>query len=222
MAVELSEGERNARDTTTANATTSVEIIRSRRQLIGLVVLVMIAVFGLPLIINTELQPINDDVIVEVVRSKSDANTLGAVSDPAAQDVQLDDAVPPVMPNARIEPAPTPAVQIKPTIATPVKPALHDAPKKAPSPNVIKPPMVTKPPVDRYFVQLGVFESLTKANTLRDAAKKNGANAEVKTLSIAGKTQHSVRILGFESRTSAETVRGQLKKAGISSILIKN
>ncbi len=216
MSVELSEVEKNTRDTTRANATTSVEIIRSRRQLMGLVVLVMIAVFGLPLIINTELQAINDDVIVEVVRSKSEANTLGAVSDPAAQDVQLDDAVPPVMPNARIEPAPKPAVQIKPTIATLVKPAFNDAPKKASNPNV------TKPPVDRYFVQLGVFESLTKANTLRDAAKKNGANAEVKTLSIAGKTQHSVRILGFESRTSAETVRGQLKKAGISSILIKN
>ncbi len=216
MSVELSEVEKNARDTTRANATTSVEIIRSRRQLIGLVVLVMIAVFGLPLIINTELQPINDDVIVEVVRSKSDANTLGAVSDPVAQDVQVDDAAPSVMPSVKIESASTPVVQIKPTNAVPVKPALNDAPKKVLSPNVIKPPM------DHYFVQLGVFESLTKANALRDAAKKNGANAEVKTLSIAGKTQHSVRILGFESRTNAETVRGQLKKAGISSILIKN
>ncbi|MEX8517941.1 MAG: SPOR domain-containing protein [Leptothrix sp. (in: b-proteobacteria)] len=201
---------------------------RARRRLIGAVVLVMIAVIGLPLLFDAKPRQLPANIAVDIARRDGGA---AAAQSPVA---------PPATPEraGAMSPATEPVVApAGPRADAPAtgresaaRPAAAPAPAKT-APDSARAqalldarPAAKKPAPDaaaRFVVQVGAFEQSTAAHEARARVEKLGLRTyEQEVGSASGKRTTRVRIGPFSSREDADRAAAKVRAHGVSATVL--
>jgi DedD protein len=183
---------------------------RARRRLIGAVALVLAAVIGLPMVLDTEPKPLADDIAIQIPSMdkpvRSDASRQSASSSAKASVDQNSVVEPPSAPEAESPKTTLPAPEIDS-----VKQAVVDA--KLVNRQEIKP--TPKPPkqIDRVEDSeraRAILEGKAEPKTELKAAEAK-AGAEKKS------GRYLVQVAALASQEKVNELQGKLKSAGIAS-----
>ncbi len=185
---------------------------RARRRLVGAIALVLLVVVFLPMFLDSEPQPLNQDIAITIPQIPAPETPAPAPASPA-----------PIagMPNALPPPS-------EPSAAEPVQPGAPaaSAPKAEPQATQIKPPRaeadpkpgprttphpVTSPSGEGYVVQLGAFSNASNAKALQKKLQENKFKAYTELIKSPGGDRTRVRVGPYASREAADKARDQLK-----------
>jgi DedD protein len=191
---------------------------RARRRLVGAVALVLLIVVFLPMILDSEPKPLNQDIAITIppVPKAESTSQLPAPVAPVANVP----ATPHVagMPEAAPAPEPAPAVEPKPQPPRPEPPkpevkAEARPPGKPAQKHEVKPapPAHVAAGDDSFVVQLGAFSSAANARTLQKKLQDNKFKAYTELVKNAGGDRTRVRVGPYASREAAEKARERLK-----------
>jgi DedD protein len=205
---------------------------RARRRLVGAVALVLLIVVFLPMVLDSEPKPLNQDVSITIppIPRPESASQLSA---PVAQPPASSSAAPGTMPHIAGLPqgatqtpstearAESPAVEA-PATAAPKAAVRPAAPKSAPeakpvakpSPkHDIKPATAAAAPAgdDGFVVQLGAFSKAVNAKSLQRKLQDNKFKAYTELIKDAHGDRTRVRVGPFASREAAEKARDRMK-----------
>jgi DedD protein len=206
---------------------------RARRRLVGAVALVLLIVVFLPMVLDSEPKPLNQDVSITIppIPKPESASQLSA---PAVQPPASSSAAPGTMPHiaglpqgatqtpsadapaespaveAPATPAPRPAA-VKPAAPKPA-PEAKPAPKPTPKHDA-KPATVAAAPAadDGFVVQLGAFSSAENAKALQKKLQVNKFKAYTELIKDTHGDRTRVRVGPFASREAAEKARDRMK-----------
>jgi DedD protein len=207
---------------------------RARRRLVGAVALVLLIVVFLPMVLDSEPKPLNQDVSITIppIPKPESASQLSA---PVVQPPPSSSATPGTMPHiaglpqgatqtpSTDAPAESPVVEA-PATAAPKSAARPAAPKSAPeakpaakpSPkHEIKPATVAAAPApagdEGFVVQLGAFSNSVNAKALQRKLQDNKFKAYTELIKDAHGDRTRVRVGPFASREAAEKARDRMK-----------
>jgi DedD protein len=206
---------------------------RARRRLVGAAALALLAAIVLPMVMDQEPRPLNQDVQIQIPRQEGDNFAARPVAPrgeaPAAAanpDTPAEPESPGPTPPLRPAPAPGPAPDAaKPEAAKPA-PGKPEAPKsQSPKAESAKP----APPkaeaeraaallggqAETYVVQLGAYKDEANVASLRDKLKGEGFSAY--TEKVADKTR--VRVGPFPSREAADKAADRLRRMGLNGVV---
>lgn len=210
---------------------------RARRRLVGAVALVLIMVVFLPMILDSEPKPLDQNVAIRIPSRDADGfeSKIVPVEKPAAPPtaapepatVVAEPSAAPVAP----EPVPVaPPEEKKPVEKKPVekKPEPKQVSKPAPTASAKEstPAAKAEPKVEAgadtkkaepFVVQLGAFSNAANAKQLQAKLSSNGIKSYTETLKTASGTQIRVRAGPFPTREAAERVKDKLKSLGLSN-----
>lgn len=206
---------------------------RARRRLVGAVALVLLIVVFLPMVLDSEPKPLNQDVSITIppIPKPESASQLSA---PAMQPPASSSAAPGTIPHiaglpqgatqtpSADAPAESPAVEapaapapksaaVKPAAPKPA-PEAKQAPKPTPKHDA-KPATVAAAPVgdDGFVVQLGAFSSAENARALQKKLQVNKFKAYTELIKDTHGDRTRVRVGPFASREAAEKARDRMK-----------
>lgn len=187
---------------------------RARRRLVGAIALVLLVVVFLPMFLDSEPKPLNQDIAITippVPPPETDASTPASPAPIAGMPNALP---PPEIPAAKpvepVRPEPPgvsapkvdlPAAEIKP-------PRPETASKPAPKPES-RP--LTSASGDGYVVQLGAFSNAANARALQKKLQENKFKAYTELVKSPGGNRTRVRVGPYTSREAADKARDQLK-----------
>jgi len=184
---------------------------RARRRLIGAIALVTIVAVFLPMALDHEPKPVNQDISIRIPSSSSGTFTSKLVPMPDAKSVAKPASETPVQP------------------ATPVK---GDAPKAAAAP-AAKPPATTAPapkaadhaqPAAKsagdYVVQVAALNDADKAKQMQEQMAAAGVKSYTEVVPVVKGQVTRVRAGPFASRDEAEKIRDQLKGMGLNGNIV--
>lgn len=193
---------------------------RARRRLVGAIALVLLVVVFLPMFLDSEPKPLNQDIsitIPPVPNSDSPAPAAPAqipgmpsvlppppAEQPAAVPAEPAPAEPPAVSEPRSEAAPA---DIKPSPAATAEP--RAASKPAPKPE--RKAVTSTATADGYVVQLGAFSNAANAKALQKKLQENKFKAYTELVKNAGGDRTRVRVGPYASREAADKARDQLK-----------
>jgi DedD protein len=178
---------------------------RARRRLVGAIALVLLVVVFLPMFLDNEPRPLNQDIAISIPPIPGpDASTL-----PAPPEVAEAPVTPPspvaATPPAPVErvPAPPPPEAARVVSSTAPKPA-------APAP---KPPAAAPKPatVEGFVVQLGAFSNSANAVALQKKLLENKFKAYTEIVTSPAGERTRVRVGPYPSREEAERARDSLR-----------
>lgn len=207
---------------------------RARRRLVGAAALALLAAIVLPMVMDQEPRPLNQDVQIRIPRPDGDNFAARTISPRNEVPTEIHTPVEPESPGKTTVqpglPAPVPAAPeaaVKPEAAKPVagpKPLAESKPVLEPRPPVAEPARAeailsgqvpaTAPPAG-FVVQLGAYVDGEKAAALRSRLKTEGFNAY--TEKVGDKTR--VRVGPFPSREAADKVGDRLKGQGLPVVV---
>ena len=203
---------------------------RARRRLVGAIALVLAAVIGLPMLLDSEPKPVADDIAIQIpskdkpqARTSTPAPSASRVAASAALDKkeQVVEIPPPVAAPAQAEAAtaPKPDPQL---VAKPVEPATQAASEKPSSAkNDAKAAVASKPEAKP--------EPSRKPETAKPAEKSDDARAvallegkqDAKSASDKKSEKIVLQVGAFATTEKVNEVRNKLKKAGIQTFTQK-
>ena len=223
---------------------------RARRRLIGAIVLVtMVAVF-LPMALDHEPKPVNQDITIRIPSSGSGAFTSKLVPMPDAKSVVKPASETPVQPatsakgdapKAAAAPAAKPSAEVPAspavdTRAAPPKtpappkaqaqskaqaqPAAKPAAKSAPAPKVADQAQPAAKSAGGYVVQVAALSDAGKAKQMQESIAAAGVKAYTEVVPIVKGQVTRVRAGPFASRDEAEKVREKLKGMGLNGNVV--
>lgn len=173
---------------------------RARRRLVGAIALVLLVVVFLPMFLDNEPKPLNQDIAITIPPVPDpEASPLPAIPEPAPDPEPVVEDEPPPAP---VEPKPV--VKAEPNPPTPVQKPVVSAPKpvvSAPKPAV----------TEGFVVQLGAFSSSANATTLKNKLIENKFKAYTEVISSPAGTRTRVRVGPYGSRQDAENARETLR-----------
>ena len=193
---------------------------RARRRLVGAVALVLLIVVFLPMILDSEPKPLNQDIAITIPpipKPESKPQTPALVATVPAAPVTrhvigLPEAAREVPPQSApaVEPKPEPPkseaskVEAKPE----AKPVANTAQK-----HEIKPAPASHAAAgdESFVVQLGAFSNATNAKVLQKKLQDNKFKAYTELVKNAGGDRTRVRVGPYASREAAEKARDRLK-----------
>ena len=188
---------------------------RARRRLVGAVALVLLIVVFLPMILDSEPKPLNQDIAITIPPiPKPDSAPQPA---PSAPVVPATPATPHVagLPEGApaASPAPAPAVEPKPVPgkSEPVKADNRPEPKPLPKHDAKPLPAGRAAGEESFVVQLGAFSSATNAKALQKKLQDNKFKAYTEIVKNTGGDRTRVRVGPYASREAAEKARDRLK-----------
>lgn len=173
---------------------------RARRRLVGAIALVLLAIVFLPMILDSEPRPLNQDIAI----------TIPPIPSP---EPALPQAAPPVPAVAAVPPDPEPA----PAVSDPA-PATESDPASASKAEAL-PPHPQPAPVaaqqakaeEDFVVQLGAFSNSANAKALQKKLQENKFKAYTEVVKSAGSDRTRVRVGPYASREAAEKARDRMK-----------
>ena len=197
---------------------------RARRRLVGAVALVLLIVVFLPMILDSEPKPLNQDIAI----------TIPPISKPeATPQTPAPAPVPPAAPApphvtglpegpAAVAPEPAPVVEPKPELPKSEAPKAEARPDPKPDPKPVTKPVPkheVKPAApshaaagdESFVVQLGAFSNAANAKTLQKKLQDNKFKAYTELVKNAGGDRTRVRVGPYASREAAEKARDRLK-----------
>ena len=194
---------------------------RARRRLVGAVALVLLIVVFLPMVLDSEPRPLNQDVTITIPPIPKPESTPQMPAQVATAPVTPHVAG---MPQAAPAPAPAPVPEAAPAVESKREPPKSEAPKpepKADSKPVAKPAQKHEvkpaPPShaaagdESFVVQLGAFSNAGNAKALQKKLQDNKFKAYTELVKNAGGDRMRVRVGPYSSRDAAEKARDRLK-----------
>jgi DedD protein len=199
---------------------------RARRRLVGAIALALLAAIVLPIVMDQEPQPVNQDIQIRIPSRDTPFEGRAAVAPPAepvagkAPAAAADDVAPPEPPAAPADPRPAGPAEA-PAAKAPEKPsAARPAEKKEAQPPPVAPESARAQAIleakDEYVVQLGVFSDPANVRKVQARVKAEGYNSFTEAIG-GGKTR--VRAGPFAGREAAEKARDKLKRGGLDGMV---
>ena len=222
----------SSRKESMAKATISDEELQlkkhARRRLVGAIALVLLIVVVLPMILDSEPRPLNQDIAITIPpipkpesMPQTPAPPAGAASTPVTPHVA---GMPEASPAAK--PGSTSGVETKaaspkgettrPEVKTEAKPDSKPEAKLAPRPvqkHEVRPaqPSHAAASDESFVVQLGAFSNAVNARALQKKLKDNKFKAYTELVRNSGGDRTRVRVGPYASRDAAEKARDRLK-----------
>ena len=192
---------------------------RARRRLVGAIALVLLIVVFLPMILDSEPRPLNQDIAITIPPvPKPESTSQMPASVPA---VPVTPATPHVAglpqgaPAVQSEPAPFVAPEPERTKSEPAKsesrPAANPVARPAQALEVKSAPSGHAASDENFVVQLGAFSSATNARALQKKLQKNKFKAYTEVVKNTGGDRMRVRVGPYPSREAAEKARDRLQ-----------
>lgn len=211
---------------------------RARRRLVGAAALALLAAIVLPMVMDQEPRPLNQDVQIQIPRQEGDNFAARPIAPrgeaPPAVAANPDTPAEPVSP--AVSPAPGPSASPAPRAPAPpsAEPARREPPKVEPAkpelakPESPKPEAPKSPPgeasraeallngqAQSYVVQLGAYKDEGNVASLRNRLKTEGFATY--TEKVADKTR--VRVGPYPSREAAEKAGNRLRELGLNGVV---
>jgi DedD protein len=162
---------------------------RARRRLVGAITLVLLVVVFLPMFLDSEPKPLNQDIAIPIPPlTGPDSSSQSVTAAPAVASPARTEIVPPA------RPAPAPDVAPK-----------SEAPKPEP-----KPAQQVAVSQD-YVVQLGAFSNAANARSLQRKLQENKFKAYTEVIKSSGGERTRVRVGPYDSREAAEKARQRMR-----------
>jgi DedD protein len=193
---------------------------RARRRLVGAIALVLLIVVFLPMVLDNEPRPLNQDIAITIppvpkpesapsvaapAQSQSGPQSGTAPASPAVAGMPNGAPAPGAAAPANAEP--TRPGSTRPEPARPdSKSALRTAPKEPKSPSV-----TVSADEEAFVVQLGAFSNAANAKALQKKLRDNKFKAYTEFIKSAGGDRVRVRVGPYPSREAAEKARERLK-----------
>ena len=216
---------------------------RARRRLIGAIALVTIVAVFLPMALDHEPKPVNQDITIRIPPSTAGAFTPKPAPVPEPKPVVKPAPVTPVQPTPPVAgdaPKATAAPAAKPAVAAPAADTEAAPPKQAAA---VQPKAQAKPvaklaakstpetkAADRaqpaaqsaggYVVQVAALNDADKAKQLQQQIAAAGVKSYTEVVPVVNGQVTRVRAGPFASRDEAEKVREQLKGMGLSGNVV--
>jgi DedD protein len=197
---------------------------RARRRLIGAIILVMAVVVVLPMVLDSEPKPDNQDISIRI--PPTDSGTFTPKVAPT-----IPPAVTTVKPVPAMEPksvaAPSPAPTEKSGAAAKPEPEPKPAPAAKPvqttkpeSQKVAKPVVEKSKPATSYVVQVVALSDADKAKALEQRISAAGIKAYTEVVKTEKGDVTRVRVGPFPSRTAAEGALAKLKGMSLDGKIV--
>ena len=162
---------------------------RARRRLVGAITLVLLVVVFLPMFLDSEPKPLNQDIAITIPPlTGPDSSSQSVTAAPAVASPARTETVPPVRPVPAPEAAPK-----------------AEAPKPEP-----KPAQQVAVSQD-YVVQLGAFSNAANARALQRKLQENKFKAYTEVIKSSGGERTRVRVGPYDSREAAEKARQRMR-----------
>lgn len=216
---------------------------RARRRLIGAIALVTIVAVFLPMALDHEPKPVNQDITIRIPPSTAGAFTPKPAPVPEPKPVVKPAPVTPVQPTPPVAgdaPKATAAPAAKPAVAASAADTEAAPPKQAAA---VQPKAQAKPvaklaakstpetkAADRaqpaaqsaggYVVQVAALNDADKAKQLQQQIAAAGVKSYTEVVPVVNGQVTRVRAGPFASRDEAEKVREQLKGMGLSGNVV--
>jgi DedD protein len=176
---------------------------RARRRLVGATALVLLVVVFLPMFLDSEPKPLNQDIAI-TIPPVPNAEAPPSPTTPAPVAV-----VPPApQPGPAAQPEPQPAPEPKAEVQkSEPKPEPKPEPKAEPKPAALQQAKIG----DAFVVQLGAFSNPANAKALQKKLRDNKFTAYTEVVKIPGGDRTRVRVGPYASREAAERARDRLK-----------
>jgi DedD protein len=188
---------------------------RARRRLVGAIALVLLVVVFLPMFLDSEPKPLNQDIAITIPPIPAPETPAPPSGPPAIAGLPQGTPEPaakpaePVPPSSPATSAPTrtetPAAEIKPS----AKPESRPAAELKPVPKPESRPVTTAG--DGYVVQLGAFSNSANAKALQKKLHENKFKAYTELVKSPGGDRTRVRVGPYASREAADKARDQLR-----------
>jgi len=195
---------------------------RARRRLVGAVVLVTVVAVVLPMILDSEPKPVNQDINIQIpspdagVLSTKPAPLKPATKPAVAAAPAASDAV---MPKAEPQPEAKPVVKAEQQAVQPKAPAAAPAPVKpaTKSPAVAKAADTAQDKTKTaaaggFVIQVVALADTAKAKELQAKISAGGLKAYTEVVQTAKGPVTRVRVGPYASREAAEKGREQLQR----------
>jgi len=171
---------------------------RARRRLVGAIALVLLVVVFLPMFLDSEPKPLNQDIAINIPPLPGpNSSSQPATAAPAAV-TPSNPAVPPAKTETAPPIRPAPAPVAVPKAETP-KPESRPAP-------------VQQAAADQdYVVQLGAFSNAANARALQRKLQENKFKAYTEVIESPGGEKTRVRVGPYDSREAAEKARQRMR-----------
>jgi DedD protein len=206
---------------------------RARHRLIGATVLVLIAVVGLPRILDNKPKSVNNDIAVNIVTSLPAPNAVISTSDEKAKAVvPAIDA--PVKEKEVIpvkEPVATTSPQLKPDAKSPSPSKANSIGLAAGEEVVVAPSPATKSKAEelpkkagagKYVIQIGAFASEERANGwIAKMKDQKIPNYVINKTGADGVKLYVLRAGPFTDKDAAEAAEKKVKSMGLSPRLVE-
>ncbi|OZA13071.1 MAG: sporulation protein [Polynucleobacter sp. 24-46-87] len=206
---------------------------RARHRLIGATVLVLIAVIGLPRILDNKPKSVNNDIAVNIVTSLPAPNAVIPASDekakalvPAIEAPVKEKEVIPVK-----EPLATTSPQVKPDAKSPPPSKANSIGLAAGEEVVVAPSPATKSKAEelpkkagagKYVIQIGAFASEERANGWITKMKDQKIpNYVINKTGTDGVKLYVLRAGPFTDKDAAEAAEKKVKSMGLSPRLVE-
>lgn len=218
---------------------------RARRRLVGAAAMVLAAIIGLPMLMESEPQPLSDDVqiyIPSVEKPVTDASIASAIPaeqtslsnitpvDQSSQEPVENKVVAPAEPAAKSSPA-----QIsKPETAKPEISKASSAKSSTESERIAQVTALLegrsaataspKPAPDtqkgKFVLQVAALASADKVKELQDRLSKAGISTYTEKVKVSNGEQIRVRVGPFASREEADKMRSKLSGMGLNGMVV--
>lgn len=171
---------------------------RARRRLVGAIALVLLVVVFLPMFLDSEPKPLNQDIAITIPPLPGpDSSSHPATTAPAGVAPSS-----PVMPPAKTETAPP----VRPAPA-PLAVWKAETPKPEPRPAPVQPAKTS----EDFVVQLGAFSNPANARVLQRKLQGNKFKAYTEVIKSSGGERTRVRVGPYDSREAAEKARQRIR-----------
>jgi DedD protein len=189
---------------------------RARRRLVGAIALVLLVVVFLPMFLDSEPKPLNQDIAINIPPIPNPETTPPPSGPPPVAGMPQQAAPAEPAPTVQSAPPPAPETAVAPPPGP--EPAVSE-PKPKPQPEarpVAKPAAPkheAKPAAgaDAYVVQLGAFSNAANAKALQKKLQENKFKAYTELLKSPGGDRTRVRVGPYATRDAADKARDQLK-----------
>lgn len=201
---------------------------RARRRLVGAIALVLLIVVFLPMILDSEPKPLNQDIAISIPPipklesiPQTPAPATGAASTPVTPHVAgMPEATPAVKPGStsgvEAKTASPKGEMPRPEVKTEAKLDAKPEAKLAPRPvqkHEVRPaqPSHAAASDESFVVQLGAFSNAVNARALQKKLQDNKFKAYTELVRNSGGDRTRVRVGPYASRDAAEKARDRLK-----------
>jgi DedD protein len=170
---------------------------RARRRLVGAIALVLLVVVFLPMFLDSEPKPLNQDIAIIIpALSGSDSSSRPATAAPAGLAPPGPVVPPATTETATLRPAPVPVALPK-----------AETPNPEPGPAPVQPAKAS----EDFVVQLGAFSNAANARALQRKLQENKFKAYTEVIKNSGGERTRVRVGPYDSREAAEKARHRMR-----------